>query len=294
MSRLFTYLTLGFLWLLHWLPLPVLAAIGRGLGRLFFWLATPRRRVVRINLRLCFPDLTEAERERLVRAHFAAVTRSLLERGILWFASEARIRRLVRFKNQERFDALAGQPVILLVPHFVGLDWGGARIAMHYNVVSMYARQKNPVLDKWLLHGRTRFGDQQLLSRQDGVRGIVKALKTHRPFYYLPDMDYGPRDSIFVPFFGVPAATISGLPRLAALGRATVLPVITRALPDGAGYEVEFGEPWTDYPSGDLEADTRRMNAEIERWVLTMPEQYYWVHKRFKTRPKGEKSIYAR
>jgi KDO2-lipid IV(A) lauroyltransferase len=201
---------------------------------------------------------------------------------------------LVRFKNQERFDALAGQPVILLAPHFVGLDWGGARIAMNYNCASMYAHQKNPVLDKWLLHGRARFGDQQLLSRQDGVRGIAKALRACRPFYYLPDMDYGPRDSIFVPFFGIQTATISGLPRLAALGRATVLPVVTRALPDGAGYEVEFGEPWLDYPSGDLTADIRRMNAEIERWVLTMPEQYYWVHKRFKTRPEGEKSVYAR
>ncbi|WP_334157784.1 LpxL/LpxP family acyltransferase [Oryzomicrobium sp.] len=292
MSKFFTYIALGLLWLLHWLPLPAFVAIGRGLGSLFYWLAAPRRKVVLTNLKLCFPHLSDAERVRLAKDHFAMVARSFLERSILWFAPEARIRRLVRFKNQERFDALVGQPVILLAPHFVGLDWGGARIAMSYDCASMYAHQKNPILDKWLLHGRTRFGDQQLLSRQDGVRGIARALKAHRPFYYLPDMDYGPRDSIFVPFFGVQAATISGLPRLATLGRATVLPVVTRALPDGAGYEVEFGEPWTDYPTDDLEADTRRMNAEIERWVLTMPEQYYWVHKRFKTRPPGEPRIY--
>jgi len=148
------------------------------------------------------------------------------------------------------------------------------------------------VLDRWLYHGRSRFGDQLLLSRQEGVRGTVKAMKSGRPFYYLPDMDYGRRDAIFVPFFGVQAATITGLSRLARVAGAAVLPCVTRMLPGGQGYVVEIGEAWGDFPTVDVEADTRRMNAWIESMVRTMPEQYYWVHRRFKTRPEGEPKLY--
>lgn len=282
-------------WLLHWLPLTVLAPLGQALGMVLYVFALPRRRVVMTNLRLCFPELTVAQRRRLARRHFRCVGRSLLERGLLWWGSRERLERLVRIDGADRVHALqaAGTPVILLAPHFVGLDMGGTRVTMSFDVVSIYAKQKkNPVLDRWLFHGRSRFGDQLLLARQDGVRGTVKAMKSGRPFYYLPDMDYGRKDAIFVPFFGVPAATITGLSRLARVAGAAVLPCVTRMLPGGAGYVVDIGEPWAAFPSADVEADTRRMNAWIESMVRTMPEQYYWVHRRFKTRPEGEARPY--
>jgi Kdo2-lipid IVA lauroyltransferase/acyltransferase len=290
MSRL----VIAMLWLLHWLPLSVLALIGQGLGEILYRVARARRHIADVNLRLCFPALSVPERRRLVRAHFRALGRSLIERGLLWWGSRARLERLVRVDRPERIQRLLDEkrPVIMLAPHFVGLDAGGAAIAMRFDCVSIYAQQSDPVIDRWLKHGRSRFGDQLLISRSDGARPTVKAMKAGRPFYYLPDMDYRLKDSIFVPFFGVPAATITGLSRLSRLGGAAVVVCATRMLPGGQGYVVEVGEPWEDFPTADVEADTRRMNQVIEDLVRTMPEQYYWVHRRFKTRPPGESKPY--
>jgi KDO2-lipid IV(A) lauroyltransferase len=290
-----TRLLISVFWLLHVLPLPILAFLGRSLGSVLYFVGQSRRRVVMINLGLCFPELDPAARRRLARRHFQALGRSLLERGLLWWASQARLERILRIEGEEHLYALqdAGTPVILLAPHFVGLDAGGTRVAMLFDVVSIYARQKkNPVLDHWLYYGRSRFGDQLLLSRQDGVRGAIKAMKAGRPFYYLPDMDYGRKDAVFVPFFGVEAATITGLSRLSRLAQARVVPCVTRMLPGSRGYVLEIGEPWADFPTADVEADTRRMNVWLEGVVRTMPEQYYWVHRRFKTRPEGAAKVY--
>jgi KDO2-lipid IV(A) lauroyltransferase len=169
---------------------------------------------------------------------------------------------------------------------------GGARIITQWRGVSVYSHQKDPVVDRVLLRGRTRFVESVLLSRQDGIRPVVRAMREGLPFYYLPDMDFGSRDSVFVPFFGVPAATITGLARLARLAGAAVVPAVTRQLPEAQGYELRFYPAWQDFPSGDVEHDTRRMNQFIEERVAEMPEQYYWVHKRFKTRPPGEAGVY--
>ncbi|MEO8409750.1 MAG: lysophospholipid acyltransferase family protein, partial [Propionivibrio sp.] len=158
--------------------------------------------------------------------------------------------------------------------------------------VSMYAAQTNPVFDHLLYQGRKRFGDQLLLSRKDGARASVKAMKSGRPFYYLPDLNSRRRDSIFVPFFGIETATITGLSRLSKAAGAAVVPCVTRMLPGGQGYQVEISEPWANFPSDDVVADTTRMNAWIEAAIRTMPEQYYWVHRRFKTRPEGEPRPY--
>jgi len=287
-------LLVAVLWLLHWLPLPLLAAFGNALGLLLYAVIVPRRRVVRINLRLAFPERSETERERMARRLFANLGRTLLERGLLWWAPRARLERLITVEGEERVRALlaAGRPVILMTPHFVGLDMGGTRATMLFDIVSIYARQRNRVIDRWLYHGRSRFGDQLLQPRHESIRATVKAMKAGRPFYYLPDMDHGRKESIFVPFFGVQTATITGLPRFARMADAVVVPCVTRLLPGGAGYRLSFGEPWENFPSGDIEADVTRMNAEIEALVRTMPEQYYWVHKRFKTRPEGERRLY--
>jgi KDO2-lipid IV(A) lauroyltransferase len=170
---------------------------------------------------------------------------------------------------------------------------GGTRLAYQFpGTASVYSRQKNPVLDRIFMKARTRFGEPHLVSRQEGLRSIIRVIKSGKPFYFLPDMDFGLRDAIFSPFFGVPAATITTLPRLAKLTGAAVLPIVTRQV--GDGYVVKFYPAWTDYPTGDLEADVRRMNAFIEERVLEMPEQYFWAHKRFKTRPPGEPSPYKK
>lgn len=283
---------LGILWLLHFLPLGVLAAIGRAVGTLLYFVVPGRRRVADTNLRLCFPSWSDVQRSRVVRAHFQALARSFIERGLAWWAPRERLRRLIRIEGAEHWQAVAHRPAIWLAPHFVGLDMGGARLSMEHEAVSVYSRQKDPVIDAMLYHGRTRFVMPELISRQEGMRAVVRAMRRGLPFYYLPDMDFGERDSIFVPFFGVPAATITGLARLARLADAVVVPALTRQLPGGEGYELRFYPAWSDFPSGDVAADTRRMNEFIEQRVLEMPEQYYWVHRRFKTRPPGEPKIY--
>jgi len=290
LSRLFV----GLLWLLHRLPLRVLAPVGEAFGMLLYALVKHRRKVVLTNLSRAFPELSESSVRALAKAHFRLLGRSLLERGILWWAPPERLDTLMHVRGDARVRELidAGTPVILLVPHFLGLDMGGAATTRRFNVVSIYARQSNKVIDHWLYHGRSRFGDQMLLPRDESIRSVVKAMKAGRPFYYLPDMDHGRKESIFVPFFGIPTATITGLPRFARMAGAKVVPVVTRILPGGGGYEVSMGEPWADYPSGDVGADVARMNAWIEATVRTMPEQYYWVHRRFKTRPEGERSFY--
>jgi Kdo2-lipid IVA lauroyltransferase/acyltransferase len=286
-------LGLAIVWLLHLLPLALLAPLARGIGLLLYPLARERRHVTLTNLRLCFPEWREAERRRVARRHFQSVARAFLEHGILWWGSKARIQKFVRVEGLEHWQAVAGKPVIWLAPHFTGLDMGGTRIITEWKGVSVYSKQKNPVFDRVLLHGRTRFVTPVLFSRQDGIRPVVKAIRAGLPLYYLPDMDFGARDAVFVPFFGVPTATITGLARMARLAQAVVVPAVTRQLPGAQGYELRFYPAWQNYPSGDVEADTRRMNAFIEERVREMPEQYYWVHKRFKTRPPGEASPYG-
>lgn len=288
MSRLIFAL----LWIAHFLPNRALAAIGNIVGMLLFWLIPERRHVTRINLEKCFPQMPAAEREALARAHFRAFARSFVDRSLLWWAPRARVEALVRIEGLEHLRKLAGQPVILFAPHFVGMDAGGTRVTCEADIVSMYSNQKDEKFNELLLRGRSRFGDQLMVSRQQGIRATLTAMRAGRPFYYLPDQDFGPRDAIFVPFFGIPAATVPGLARIARLAGAKVLPCVTRLLPAGEGYAVRIEPPWENFPGADLAADTRRMNEYIERRVLDMPEQYLWMHKRFKTRPEGEAGFY--
>jgi KDO2-lipid IV(A) lauroyltransferase len=285
-------LALALIWLLHFLPLALLAPVGRAFGMFSYMVAAERRRVGRINLRLCFPGWSEAERRRLLHCHFQAFGRAILERGILWWSSRERILRVVRIEGLQHWQAVAHGPVIWLAPHFVGLDMGGTRLAAEYRAASMYSRQKDPTLDAILYHGRTRFVMPRLVSRQEGVRPLVRVMREGLPFYYLPDMDFGVRDSVFVPFFGVPTATITGLSRIARVAGAAIVPVLTRQLPGGRGYVLRFYPAWENFPSDDPEADARRMNAFIEERVREMPEQYHWLHKRFKTRPPGSPRVY--
>ena len=287
-----TRIAVAVAWMLHRLPLALLAPIGSALGSLLYILGHERRKVCLTNLSRCLPEMTEKERAALSKAHFRVFGRSVLERSILWWGSRERVMRLVKIVGLERIQALKGKPLILLAPHFVGLDAGCTRLTCEIDLAGIYSKQKDPLFDALLLSGRTRFGRQLAISRQEGVRRALAALKEGIPFYYLPDQDYGARDAIFVPFFAASAATITGLSRMTRLTGARVLPCVTRMLPDGAGYELRCYPAWEDFPGDDDAADARRMNAFIEERVREMPEQYFWTHKRFKTRPEGEPKWY--
>jgi KDO2-lipid IV(A) lauroyltransferase len=280
------------LWLMHFLPFRVIVWIGDGLGVLLHAIGKERRQVALINLQLCFPEMSEAQRAKMVRDHFKMFGRGLIERSILWWSSAERISSLIRVEGVEYFDAIKHKPSILLTPHFVGMDVGGQWIAQHTDTVCMYARQKNIYLTELLLQKRSRFGKQHLYSRQQGLRPILKGMRAGMPFIYPPDQDQGVKDGAFIPFFGVPTATMTSVPRLAATTGAKVVPSITRLLPGAEGYVLTFYPAWENYPTGDDIADTRRMNEFIEQRILEMPEQYFWLHKRFKTRPEGEASFY--
>jgi Kdo2-lipid IVA lauroyltransferase/acyltransferase len=284
MSRL----VFAFMWLARFLPLGALAAVGNGVGSSLFWLIPERRTVTRINLQKCFPRKTPIERESLARAHFRAFCRAFVEQGILWWSPRERVASLVRLEGVENLRP--NTKTIVFAPHFVGFEATLARLALDYPVAMMYSRQKDPRFESRLLAGRTRFGGV-MYPRQSGIKKGIELINSGTLFYYLPDLDFGPNRSVFVPFFGVPAATVTGLSYIARSTAAVVVPCVTRMLP-GGGYVARLYPAWTDFPSGDDAADARRMMAFIEERVLEMPEQYFWLHKRFKTRPPGEARFY--
>ena len=278
------------LWCLRWLPRSWVAALGRGLGTLLFhW---GRRRVTLINLKLCFPQMSEVEREHIGRSVFQNLARSTLELGRVWYSPVDSALANVKLLDRHHFDVWRGKrPLIVLAPHFVGLDMGGARFSQEYpEVFSMYSEQKNKVFDAALRRARRRFNNATLITRHQGLRPVLKALKDLQPFYYLPDMDFGPKDAVFVDFFRVKTATVTALSRLSAITGAKVVPLVTRQTPEG--YEARFYPAWEDFPTEDPLADARRLNAFLEERIVEMPDQYFWVHKRFKTRPPEEKSFY--
>ncbi|MGH8728594.1 MAG: lysophospholipid acyltransferase family protein [Burkholderiales bacterium] len=283
-------LVVASLWLLHFLPLPLLARLGEGFGMLAYAFARERGRVARINLKLCFPELSDTARERLLKQHCRAFGRGALENGIAWWASKARLQRVCQIEGIEYLEKFLGKPLIVLAPHFAGLDIAGIRLSSEYPGVSMYRRPKDDFLNDLLLRGRKRFGMATMVPHRQGLRPVVKAIRNGLPFYYLPDRDHGERDSVFASFFGVPAATATTLSRLARLTHAAVVPCVARQLSNG--YVARFYPAWDGYPSGDDAADAVRMNAFIEERIREMPEQYFWNQKRFKTRPPGEKEFY--
>jgi KDO2-lipid IV(A) lauroyltransferase len=289
-----TRLLLGFLWLVQCLPLAVQAALGRALGRLLHALAGSRRRVARRNVELCFPEQSVAAREALVREHFQWLGRSLLERGLLWFASPERLRRLIHVDGDVGLAERSERPVMWLVPHFMGLDVAGVAVLLFQKRkgVSIYQAQSNPVMDAALRRGRLRLGNAEIFSRDDAAKPLLRAIRRGDAFFNLPDMDFGERDAAFVPFFGIPAATLLAPSRLARALDMIVQPVIAEMLPGGQGYRVTFQAPWPDFPSADPVADTAAVNRWIESEIRRLPAQYLWVHRRFKTRPAGEPSLY--
>lgn len=273
------------------LPLAWVRTLGWLLGWALYALVLPRRRVVFINLRLCFPKLSQQDIRALARQTFIHFAQAWLDRGWLWHGPDDLVRQ--RLTLTGALDALQGsEPAVIFAPHFVGLDAGWTALTQqlprHFQTI--YTPQSNHVLDAWILAGRQRFGQARLLLREDGVKPLVAALRQGDPLYLLPDMSFGLSESVFVPFYGISAATVPSLSRFARLGRAQVVPVITRLTPQG--YTVEVQPAWKDFPTDDALADTARMNLQLQTYIDAMPDQYYWVHKRFKTQPPGQAAPY--
>lgn len=286
-----SWLLLGLLRLVALLPLRISRVFGAMLGLFMYALNTKRRRIARVNLGLCFPEKSEYSRAQLLRRHFIVKGQSYVDLGFLAWASERRILRKTHIRGLEQYHSLRGRNIILLAPHCVGMNFGGSVIARSHMQFSMIKLQRDPAVN-WLLNrGRMRFGCF-LLARTQGLRPVIRGLKQGRVFYYLPDEDFGQRQSVFVPFFGVPTATLATLGRLAHLTNALVVPCFTRLLPGGRGYEVILKPPLKSFPSGDRTHDAARMNEVIETALRSMPEQYLWTFKFFKTRPDGAPSPY--
>jgi len=282
------------LWLLHWLPLGFQAVLGSALGRVLYTVARERRRISARNIQLCMPGLPAEQRRALLREHFRWLGRSAVERALLWYASPERLRRLIHVEGDLTLAERSERPVMWLVPHFLALDVAGVATQLFQSrpVASIYQPQSDPVFDAAMRRGRMRFGQGELFARRDTARPLLRAIRRGHAFFNLPDMDFGLKDAAFVPFFGVPAATLLAPSRMARALDMAVQPVVAQILPGGRGYRVQFLPPWTDWPTDDPLADARRMNAWIESVVRADPAQYLWVHKRFKTRPPGEAGYY--
>ncbi len=288
-----TWLGFGLQRLLACLPLPLVALAGAGIGMLLYALHAPRRHVARINLARCFPELSRRRVERLVRRHFRAFGQTLLDVAIAWWAGPARLRRLVCLRNRRYYDDArrAGRNVILLAPHFIGLEIGGIRLSLETPLLSVFRQTKNKLVAALMRRGRMRFG-AKLIEHNRPFTALVREVKLGTAFYYLPDQDAGDRHAAFAPFFGIPAATFTTLTRLARMTGAVVIPCITYQRAWGRGYEIVFQPPLAHFPSADVLTDTARMNTEIEHAVRALPEQYFWLHQRFKTRPRGAPKFY--
>jgi KDO2-lipid IV(A) lauroyltransferase len=278
--------------LLSFMPLPVLWMLGSTLGALFHLFPSKIKKTALINVGLCFPELGREGQRRLVRRHFRALGVSILCYGLGWWSSASRLARLVQTRDRHYYDdAIAsGRSIIVFAPHFLALDISGIMLSSERLYISMYRASRNRLIDR-MLKRRGRFG-AVLFERKSNLKALIRHLREGRPFYYLPDQDPGGAESVFVPFFGVPAATVTALSRIAKIANAAVIPCYNRILPWGRGFEVRFEEPLRDLPSGDLETDARRMNEEIEKAVRQNPEQYLWGYRRFKTRPEGSPQVY--
>jgi len=287
-----TWLGLGLLRATVWLPHPLQLATGRLLGRLFLWFAAGRRRVAQVNLALCFPELDGRARRRLLREHFAALGMGLIEMAMAYWESGPRLQRLARLEGIEHLQrALARKRgVILLSAHFTTLEIGGRLLSLGTPFHVLYREHKNPVIEGVMHRARTRNFDRAI-PRQD-LHALLQSLRENMPVWYAPDQDHGIRHGVFAPFFGIPAATLTATSRLARLSGAAVIPFIPTRLPHAAGYRLRLYPPLEDFPGASPEADTRRINALLEAHIREQPEQYLWVHRRFKTRPPGAPGVY--
>lgn len=290
-----TWLMVGFLYALSWLPYRLQLMLGRGLGSLLFRVLPKRVRVARRNLELAFPDKTDAEREQLLRENFANNGIALMETGIAWWWPDWRLKRKLTISGwehvQQNIDAGRGSFVLLF--HFLDLEVHARVVGLHHPSIGLYRPHNNAVMEYLQTRGRSR-SNKYMIQRKD-VRGMMRALNDGEVCGYLPDQDYGRNRGVFVPLFSVPdACTTSGTSIFARAKNARTLISVCERLPKGKGYHLQFYPPGESIPSGDETEDARRVNREVERAVAMQPAMYMWVHRRFKTRPDADMPSYYR
>ena len=288
-----TWLGLTSLWLIVQLPYSWQLKIGSGLGIIAYHLLGRRRHITEVNIKLCFPELSDAERHNLVRNNFASLGIAVIETGMSWWMSPKRLEKLAGEPAGMEYVRAAfakGKGIILLGAHLTTLDLAGTLSVKEYTFDVLYRHSKNKLIDTLLL--RQRHKTFSLPIERHSLRVMLRQLAKNRAVWYAPDQDYGRRHSVFVPFFGVNAATITATSRLAKISGAAVIPAFQYRLPNGQGYELVACAPLENFPSGDDEADARRVNQILEEAIRKAPEQYLWPHRRFKTRPDNEPSFY--
>ena len=288
------WLGLGFLRLLALLPMPVLRGFGVLFGELFHALVPSRRRIVRINLRLCFPDLDETVRRKLARAHFHALGIGLFEVLIAWFASDWRLRRCMEVVGAEHLRAAQadGSGVLLLTGHFSTMELGCRLVCLAgFPFHGMYRRADNDFVDYWMCRLREARVGQPMVPKED-LKRIVRVLRGGGRMWYAPDQTLEAANALFVPFFGQPVLTLTATSRLAQMGKARVVPYFPQRI--GGRYRLQFLPALDHFARGDDAADAARINGLLEEAIRQVPEQYFWVHRRFKDGPPGRKDPYAR
>ncbi len=286
-----TFVGIGLMRVLAFMPLRLVRGLGVILGWALYALVSSRRRVVTANLTLCFKELSGPEIKRLTQQTFIYFAQAWLDRSWVWHAPRSWLLRRVTMTGAVK-EVSGREPTIMFTPHFVGMDaaWAGMVLRQPRQSVTIYTDQSNKQVDSWIFKGRSRWGFMRLLGRASGAKPVITAVRKGEPLYLLPDMDFGPLDSIFVPFYGVPTATVPSLSRFARLGHAKVVPAVVTMT--HSGYELRIHPAWENFPTDDLVADTALMNKHLESYINANPAQYYWVHKRFKTRPVGEPQVY--
>ena len=289
------WLGLGLLWLVVQLPYKTLLKLGQALGVLMLLGARSRRHIAARNLELCFPELSAGERAQLLRENFASSGIAFFEMAMSWWWPRARLARLAHVEGLEHLQAAQreGQGVILMSLHFTTLEIGAALLGQRHTIDGMYREHKNPLFDYIQRHGRERHNLDASAIERDDVRAMLKVLRAGHAIWYAPDQDYGRKQSIFVPLFGIPAATVTATSKFARLGKARVIPFTQQRLADGSGYRLTIHPPLQDFPGASEEADCLRINQWVEQAVRVCPEQYLWAHRRFKTRPEGEPKLYG-
>lgn len=290
-----TWVGFGVWWLSAQLPYSWQMLLGSGLGRLLTMAAPRRAAIAARNLELCFPEWNSQQRQQALDGVMDSIGKAFFETGIAWFLPHKRLRRLCSLEGLEYLQQAqaAGQGVILLSMHFTHLDLGAAIISFNHSIDGTYRAHDNPVYDYVQRRGRERHNTTGVAITRGDVRAMIRALKNGRAIWYAPDQDYGARHSVFAPFFGVSAATVTATAELARLGKAIVIPYIQSRKADGSGYHLKVLPPVEHYPEGDAEVDAARINHIIEACIRLQPEQYLWVHRRFKTRPEGEPDLYS-
>ncbi len=286
------WLVLGLMRLISMLPLSWMQAIGTGIGALVYRLVPSRRRVARINIRQAYPDYDEAQIRALNIASFKSLGISIFEGAQAWWSNRDYLRSICEVEGQQHLDtALAkGKGVILLTGHFTTLEIGAMLIGMYTELNGVYKKAHNPMFNAFMAHYRSTYGEE--LIENKNVRALIRGLRKGRATWFAPDQDFADQDVVFTPFLGGVASTLTATARMAEMTGAEVVPFYPLRLDKSKGYKLVILPALENFPSDDINADSARINKAIEDMVYANPEQYGWVHKRFKHRPPGEAPLY--